>query len=1132
MELIVLGGLGLTGYYLNSANNTESFDTDLDAGTDAAAVEEGRVNADTYKDIYTRNDLTNNQRELIELAKLNYQKSMRPQSTNIIPSSYNKLAPYMREKKHKSHIDLQYYPDEDTDHIYQDIPLKMKLAEDIEGTPNEIFRSHDIDTAHLFLYDEYQMQMNQDRSNKKPYVIPGVARNTQPTYAGRKVPRRSAAEIIETYQNIDAPDKDLLSISQNMTDNGISLRQIIDGTYKASPPHLSPTEMAKTGRLVGVTPDYGSIIVDDEVASYPKFDRYLKKKPDIKSNRPGFLEQFEEQTFDSNGLPGASNDIYDSNNKGRLADLERQLAFQGGWSQYDQGGSMSYGIVPDDQLVHDNMVPFFKEKNGYGTNDLKLTDNIDRQRDLYTGNMTVDWRKKQEIPKLFAPVKDMSYIYGTPVRPEGEESRLFTSRYRNNEKLFNPEMVTPGLNLGYNEVGTQGYQDLTVIYPKTVDELRVASKPKTTYEGRMIEGMRGTEGPIMAPIVSRRPTGFKVTTEDDLLPTTALNTGPKIQDNVWAKDTNRETTTTEYTGGAFNKQLALDQTAPDVIKPLVKESNRQNFLMPKPLQKYAREETAFNPNLPSFNIQATARADTGHTNHVGVAGSHTAIYSNLTDQAKSTQRESMAPIDNTRVTGNTMRGFAVQMDVARDTIKQTTVGIPLQPGSIHMPTSAQKVYSNDIARPTIKETTIEQLAPSNVVNTTMSTYANLMDGVRNTIKETTTGLQRNTVLTAVGQTQANTQLQDQAKTTMKEQFTNITYNNNLTPVGQTQGTVGLQDQAKTTLKEQFTNISYNNNLTPVGQAQGTVGLQDQAKTTLKEQLTDKQTNTNLTAVGQAQGSVGLQDQAKTTTREQLTDQSYNTNVTAVGQQKGTVGLQDSAKTTLREQLTDKQTNTVVTAVGQQKGLVPLQDQAKTTMKEQTVTNQAQTYVTAVGQQQGTVGLQDQARTTLKEQTIDNDYVSNVTMGTYGQGYGYLSTNVQAPATSRQLISEESYVAPAQSQNSKPIDYQSTYKSAILNNKRSFGGEFRPFTQGGAPAGPTMAFTQTQLKSNSVQNTHLNPASAIGLNNQEDRPASILSSRIHEQIPISYFLDPSIIGQLKNNPYSLPSYYPNPYAKSF
>ena len=1083
MELVILAGMGLAGYYINT-NDPVPNPPNIPITPNQIA---------NGPDIYNQNRLSVVESEQLKLNKTAFNKSQYPQHTNIIPTSYNKLAPFMREPRPIPNqylvdpIDIQFSPAEDLDLIWKNMPFKdqgsverNRRAEQIVGTPNQVFKSNDIDTGHLFLNDEYEMFRFENQI--KPYKIPGVQANMNPTRVptSDKHQKRTASQIIEAYTNsTNNPDRDLLDVSESLTDNSDSIRNILSNVNNnlGTPIRLTPEQMAKSNRLVGVTPDYESINIDGDIASYPAFNRpgqtvHLKRldqpnKPvqPVQNNSslstPSFLDQFDEQTYDNEGFPAAPNDIYQTSDKSRLSDMERQLAFQGGWTQFNQSGSMSYGIVPDDQLIHDNQIPFFKEKSGYGSNDLHSSEQMDRNRNLFTGNLTVEWRKKQEIPRLFEPVKDLSFIYGTPVRPEGEESRLFTSRYRNNEKLFTEERVTPGLNLDYNEIGTAGYQDLVRVYPKTVDELRVATDPKISYEGRLIPGMKGVARPVQAAVVSHRPDGFKTTTEADLLPTTDVNTGPRSRENFIMKETDRSTTSTEYAGPAFNKSEAVDQIGPDNIRPKVKCSTRQNFVLPKPLQKYAKDETVYNPNLVSYNLQPNARSDTGQNDYVGPVNQTTGPKLNYTDVAKPTLKESMPSYVPTNV-ANTMRGTVIQMDLAKPTIRQTT-DQPLNPNAPSLNT-AQKVYYTDPAKQTTKETTQTQIDPTGVYQS-HNIYANLTDTPRITMAETVVSIPRNThvlavgqsqrqpnytddarpttrsdtsqiptqtVVTPVGQAQGSVPLQDQTRTTMRENTTQIPLQTFATPVGQSQGAVGPQDQMRQTTRETTTNLPQNNFITPIGQSQGTVGPQDQMRQTTRETTTGlaqptfvvpvgqaqraptytdhtrttiRQTtvqtpwNTNVTPVGQTQGSVPVQDQFKTTTRESTVQLAQSTFVTPIGQSQRAPNYTDPAKNTTKETTVVLSQPTFVVPVGQSVGSAHLQDFTRTTMREQTTQLSQNNFVTAVGQSQGAVPLQDQTRTTLREQTTQSPQNTFVTA--VGQAQGSVPLQDQTRTTIRE-----------------------------------------------------------------------------------------------------------------------------------
>ena len=1050
MELVILTGMGLVGYYMGTNDQT---DTDMPQ----ASVRIPPNQIPSALDIYNQNRLSVTENKQKDMARKMYETSLQPKKTNIIPTSYNKLAPYMKESKpipNQYNIDpitLQYNPAEDTDYIYQDIPYRQARAQEMLGTHNEIFKSADIDTGHLFLNDEYAMFEVNNR--KKQYKIPRVARTIRSNPVSKKQ-KRTAEQIIKNYKDLNTdtntPDKDLLNISESLTDNADSIRNILSQHNKLVQnafesekmlPHFSdtpfrvesekefpyfadtatvgdkqyrttPTQLARSGRLVGVTPDYKSILVDDQTAAYPAFDRpgqtvslRAKNPSDLpyeytseprtqfqsqsqfatdgttenqsqsesNPNQNSFLYQFEDQTYDNMGLPGAANDTYqtETSDKTKLADIERQLAFQGGWTTYTPAGSMSYGIVSDDQLVHDNQIPFFKEKTGYGSNDLHSTQQMDRNRDLFTGNPVDYWKKKQEVGRHFEPVKDLAYIYGTPVRPEGEESRMFTSRYRNNEKLFQDERVTPGLNLDYNEIGTQGYNNLVRAYPKTVDELRVASRQKVTHEGRMGPGQKGSEGPVQGAVISKRPDGFKITTEADFLPTTDINTGPKNRENFVMKETDRTTTSVEYTGGAFNKADAVDQIGPDSMKPLVKYSTKPTFVLPKPLQKYARDETVHNPNLVSYAVTPTARSDTGNNAHVGPATDGASVYSAPTDSAKITTREQMPAYAPTNMGTFTMRGTAIQMDLTKPTIRQTTAEQMLNPHAPNFHTQ-QRVYTIDDAKQTVGETTQDQIDPSNIYSAT-TTYANPTDTAQITTRESTVTIPQNTHLLAVGQAQRQPNFTDHAVSTLKEQTIGLQHPT--FRAADNHSYSSIQDPLKSTGRESTGIISQSNFITPNGQSQRAPNYTDHAKNTIGETLSCVPQNMFLNPTNTAI-TTHIQDPMRPTQREDLGQIPQNMQI-APPNNSIVSHLQDPMRSTLRQDTIQIAHPTFTVPVNQSQRAPNYTDTAKHTMAETLNSIPRNNFIAPINSQSIQIPLQDTARTTVAESTCNIPYNMSV-----------------------------------------------------------------------------------------------------------------------------------------------------------
>lgn len=807
----------------------------------------------------------------------------------------------------------------------------------------------------------------------------------------------------------------------------------------------------------------------------------LEKDKRMQKPESQYLSQFGLQTFDSEGLPGAINDLYQSNDKTKLADLERELSYQEGWSQY-KPESMSYGIYSDDQLTHDNMAPFYKLKNGYGTNDLYNESVKNYKNELFTGNLKDSWKKKQEVSPLFSPVANSSFIYGTPNRTEEEKERIVPSRYRQNEKLFEEKWVTPGVNLQPDEKGTHGYQSMYRVQYKTVDELRGCAKPKITYEGRVIEGQRGQARPIQAPVISYRPDSYKISTHDDLLPTGGVIDAPQTRNNYIMKDTDRAKQHFEYTGGAYSNHEAIGRNIPEHLREKYKHSQKQSFKLPKPLQKYGKDEVKYNPNLSSYHLPLTTRDQTVHNDYIGIADGDGSIYANLMDSARTTIKETtISPHVPSQIAPNTMRGTVQPMDIAKSTIKETTVENQLNPHAISLNT-VQRVYHCDVAKTTNKETMLEPVVPMNT-NQQNNMYTNWMDIAKQTTKETTVQIPYQTIMTPINQQQRAPNPQDIARTTMKESTSQIPYQTIMTPINQQQRAPNPQDIARTTMKESTSQIPYQTIVTPINQHQRAANPQDIARTTIRESTVQIPYQTMVTPINQHQTPATMQDIAKSTMKEITVQTPWNNFVTPVNQQQRAADPQDIAKSTMKEITVQTPWNNFVTPINQQQRAANPQDIAKTTIKETTVQIPYQTSITPVGQWQRAPDLQDVARTTVKETTVTIPYHTNIQNGNQNQGKANTFSRIPLKTTSK----EQTVVIPYQ-----------TSVTAVNQQQR-------------APNPQDVA--KTTLKEQTVQIPYNTHAIAVGQQQRAPDPQDLLKTTIKEQtVQIPYNTHTTAINQ--------------------
>jgi hypothetical protein len=307
---------------------------------------------------------------------------------------------------------------------------------------------------------------------------------------------------------------------------------------------------------------------------------HFMNSPKVSKGKDTFLNQFSPLSFNNPTNPVESNKIPEQvGNISRLS-LERNLALNEGFTNVND--NMTYGVIPENQMTHNNMVPAFSPKRNYGYNvdNYKHLDDVkQRKLDLFTGDLkNLSYRPKTERRPLFNPMIGLTNIYGSPVVTSEYESRFIPSRERRNEKPFQPVKVTPGLNLGYNEVGKQGYHDPYRTFGPTVDQLRVANKAKITYTTPVIQGQKGSRQPTIPVVPKRRPVTFAEWGTDRMLPSYNPEiSAPTIYGEV--NPTNMATinrgTKERLTYGPANYINKF--STPDSLYPLVHESNKETF---------------------------------------------------------------------------------------------------------------------------------------------------------------------------------------------------------------------------------------------------------------------------------------------------------------------------------------------------------------------------------------------------------------------------------------------------------------------------------------------------------------------------------------------------------------------------
>jgi hypothetical protein len=191
---------------------------------------------------------------------------------------------------------------------------------------------------------------------------------------------------------------------------------------------------------------------------------------------------------------------------------DTDFAMAGAWS----GISLTGLPMNQTNYKHNNMVPYF------GGSVKQNVDEFSTQQTLenFTGNMNY-YQDKVEVERnsLFPPVANLTNPYGQSNLDGYFYERYIVSNVRSNEAPIEQIRVGPGLNKGYTWEPSGGFQQadtLDYVRPYTTDEIRVKTKPKVSYAGRLIAGSKIAKPGKVGVVEKNRPDTFYINSQNRL----------------------------------------------------------------------------------------------------------------------------------------------------------------------------------------------------------------------------------------------------------------------------------------------------------------------------------------------------------------------------------------------------------------------------------------------------------------------------------------------------------------------------------------------------------------------------------------------------------------------------------------
>jgi hypothetical protein len=578
--------------------------------------------------------------------------------------------------------------------------------------------------------------------------------------------------------------------------------------------------------------------------------------------------------------------IIDNNNIDK--DQERNFnRIQNNKSLPDSGGfqgiSLTGNPIDPNKFTHNNQVPFF------GGNVRQNLDEFSTRGifENFTGTQD-NYQKKQEQSLLFEPQKNMSNVYGTGSLDGFMIDRYYVSNIRSNETPIEKVYVGPGLNQGYTNEPSGGFQQPDAqdySMPKTTDEIRVKTNPKVSYYGRIVSGSKIAKPGKIGTVYKNKPDTFYVQEPDRYLTTTGAVIAPEQRPCIVTKYTNRKTTELKTrTGSAAPIHGTVAQ-----VRSKYKISNKVTYREDGPRNADAtgawgiiKNMLGFNENTPNdYGKQSIRIRDNKRVlNNENDKGNNVMNFKSSIEKglARNNQKlkntKKINIVKNNRINGN-YQGIKKSKiydpnDVPKSTIKETNIhnnhsGMM----STSMPSKGIAYDPNDLARTTIKETNIHNDYSSNIQNINRGNVVyDPNDVTRTTIKETNIHNNHSGMLSSAMQNKGIAyDPNDLARTTIKETNIHNEYNSNIQNMNRGNVVYDPNDLARTTIKE--TNI-HNNHSGNIGKNAPSRGVvydpNNVPKTTTKE--TTIKNNRKANIQNSKNGNyIKNKDKAKTTMKQ-------------------------------------------------------------------------------------------------------------------------------------------------------------------------------------------------------------------------------------------------------------------------
>lgn len=372
-----------------------------------------------------------------------------------------------------------------------------------------------------------------------------------------------------------------------------------------------------------------------------------------------------------------------------------------------------------EEFGHTNMQPFYKGNK---------THNVDFNNggailEKHQGTSNILQTRKTEVENFADMKPNMSYTHGAPNTLGAQRERYIQSTFQTNQLPFKQQRVGKGLNQGYTSKPCGGFNQSNTrdfVMPKSVDDLRVKSNPKLTYDGRVLSGQKGNTRGYQAKVNKNKVNSYYKNSPERYLKTGSSHIrGPMIRNKFHMKPTKKNH---KLYYGALRKEVANQSRY-----AAIRASRKNNYMNKSPnnvalmgnWKLHNENEDMTDYGKSGIENKPNERDITQKRRHVlNIATEIKKLMAPVMDIFRKTKKENF--IGNIRPEGNMQAVLPSKMtvydsnDIARTTIKETTIHNNHTGNMGVIGNKGQATDYNDIARTTIKETTIHNSPSTNM----------------------------------------------------------------------------------------------------------------------------------------------------------------------------------------------------------------------------------------------------------------------------------------------------------------------------------------------------------------------------------------------------------------------------------